>query len=138
MDSFSDEQFQQLLEDLGQTNDVEPFEGFMNNLDIMPDLSPFNSLCDPSIIPLGNHDSNGLFCFPPLPSIEEIHDQEEILSITHSEDELSVHSIPTPLPDNNEALEMAHWVKLLVDMQQAKQDAMRVEWVCPFKSHIYI
>ena len=128
MENFSDEQFERLLEGLSQPSDIEPFEGFLNNLNTIPDIAPFNSFCDPTLVSLSHEDPQGIFCFPPLPAIEEETTHcGEMSPVPPLDDQSSVHSIVTPAPERNEALEVAHWVKLLVDMQQAKQDAMKQE-----------
>lgn len=124
MDSFSDEQFQRLLEGLGQANDIEPFECFLGNLEDVPDIPQFNSYCDPAVIPVT---SDNLLSFPPLPPIEEETTCSNMSPIPTLTESSSTHSIPTSAPEINEALETAHWAKFLVESVRSQQQAMALE-----------
>ncbi|KAJ5195754.1 hypothetical protein N7449_006233 [Penicillium cf. viridicatum] len=125
MESFTDEQFERLLEGLSQSSDIEPFETFLGNLEEMPDIAPFNSFCDPTLIPMINNEGpESLLSFPPLPPIEE---EEASPPPGMSSGSSSAHSIATSALEINEALETAHWAKYLVESQRSQQEAMKLE-----------
>lgn len=124
MASFTDEQFERLLEGLSQSSDIEPFETFLGNLEEIPDIAPFNSFCDPTLVPVNNNEGpENLLSFPPLPPIKEDVSAPPSMSSGLS----SAHSIATSVLEINEALETAHWAKFLVESQRSQQEAMKLE-----------
>lgn len=107
METFSDEQFERLLEGLDQP----------------PDLEAFDPFCDPTLIPSNDVDLESFLCFPPLPPIEE----ESLSAVPTLADDSSVSSITSTLPEGKEAIAIANWALNLVKAQQAEQDALRRE-----------
>lgn len=110
METFSDEQFQRLLEGINQT----------------PDLEAFDPFCDPTLIPSNDGNLETFLCFPPLPPIEE-ESVPSLSAVPTLADDSSVSSITSTPPEGNEAIAIANWALNLAKAQQAEQDAMRLE-----------
>lgn len=113
MEELTDEQFELLLQDMGTS----------------ADLDLFDSLYDPSQIPLSDTDISGLLALPPLPSIEE---EPPSISATASnggllEEDVSDQSSLSAESEASDALETAIAAKRLVEAHGMKVDEMRKE-----------
>ena len=109
MDTITDEQFQRLLDDIDQSSG--------------PGL--FGSFFDPALPPLSAYDDRIFSCFPPLPPIEE--EVPPLSDIPALEDDNTVSSIATSVPENDEALSMLPSVKHLLDQQKDQLEKLKLE-----------
>lgn len=109
MDTITDEQFQRLLDDIDQSSG--------------PGL--FDSLVDPTLLPFSACDDEIFSCFPPLPPIEE--EVPSLSDIPALEDDITVSSIATSVPENDEVLSMMPSVKQLLDQQKDQLEKLKLE-----------
>ncbi|CAI7656436.1 unnamed protein product [Penicillium crustosum] len=109
MDTLTDEQFQRLLDGIDQSSGS----------------GPFDSLYDPALLPLSACDDGIFSCFPPLPPIEE--EVPSLSDIPALEDDKTVSSIATSVPDDDEALSMMPSVKHIVDQQKDQLAKLSLE-----------
>jgi hypothetical protein len=108
METITDEQFQRLLE----------------GVDHSTGLGLFDSYFDPTLLPGNGGEDRSYLCFPPLPPIQE--EAPPISDIPSLEEDESVYSIATSLPEEDEALAMVPWKRLL-DQQRAQQEKLKIE-----------
>ncbi|CAG8004871.1 unnamed protein product [Penicillium nalgiovense] len=109
MDTLTDEQFQRLLDGIDQSSGP----------------GPFDSLFDPTLLPLEACDDGIFSCFPPLPPIEE--EVPSLSDIPALEDDKTVSSIATSVPDDDEALSMMPSIQHLLDQQKDQLEKLRLE-----------
>lgn len=109
MDTLTDEQFQRLLDGIDQSSGP----------------GPFDSLFDPTLLPLSSCDDGIFSCFPPLPPIEE--EVPSLSDIPALEDDKTVSSIATSVPEDDEALSMMPSVKHLLDQQKDQLEKLKLE-----------
>lgn len=109
MNALTDEQFQRLLDGIDQSSGP----------------GPFDSLFDPTLLPLGACDDGIFSCFPPLPPIEE--EVPSLSDIPALEDDKTVSSIATSVPEDNRALSIMPSVQHLLDQQEDQLKKLRLE-----------